>query len=139
MCNHLTRPVIAETWRIDAADDRCRPAVFWSELAAMFKQLVSRLARRATHFYFALDDERDSGSHNTTGVISMRVGAIAACVTLGFASASSAKPLDTLAGSFPRRFASGCNRSARCSTLRCFEGLAADAELSRRVVPKENR
>jgi hypothetical protein len=57
--------------------------------------MISRLARRATDFCFALDNYRDGGSQYTIGVISMRVWAIAACVILGFAGASSANPLDS--------------------------------------------
>jgi hypothetical protein len=57
--------------------------------------MISRLARRATDFCFALDNYRDGGSQYTVGVISMRVWAIAACVFLGFAGASSANPLDS--------------------------------------------
>jgi hypothetical protein len=64
-------------------------------LVANILTIISRLARRATDFCFALDNYRDGGSQYTIGVISMRVWAIAACVILGFAGASSADPLDS--------------------------------------------
>jgi hypothetical protein len=64
-------------------------------LIANILETISWLARRATEFCFELDKDRDSDSQNTTGVISVRVWAIAACVTLGLAGASSANRLDS--------------------------------------------
>lgn len=72
-----------------------RPAVFWSKLAVNILRIIFRLARRATDFFFALDNFRDGGSQHTIGVISVRVWAIAACITFGFAGTASAKPLDS--------------------------------------------
>jgi hypothetical protein len=73
-----------------------RPAVIWSELTGnIFGNCFPGPHLGPSIFSFALDDDRDSGPHGVTGVISVRVWAIAACVTLGFVGTSSANPLDS--------------------------------------------